>query len=44
MNYDELISDLKKANEKNIAEINFLKGYIRGLEVRITHLESQKNY
>lgn len=39
MDTKEVISKLEKNQEKNIAEINYLRGYVKGLEERIRRLE-----
>lgn len=33
------IEKLKKEQEKNIVELSYLKGYVKGLEERINRLE-----
>ena len=39
MDTKEVVSKLEKNQEKNIAEINYLRGYVKGLEERIRRLE-----
>ena len=39
MDAKEAISKLEKNQEKNIAEISYLRGYVKGLEERIRRLE-----
>lgn len=42
MNVEDRIAFLEKENEKNVALINYLKGYIKGIEERVSRLERSK--
>ena len=39
MDTKEVVLKLEKKQEKNIAEISYLRGYVTGLEERIRRLE-----
>ncbi|WP_263595948.1 hypothetical protein [Streptococcus anginosus] len=39
MDTEERIAILEKENEKNVALINYLQGYIKGIEERVFRLE-----
>ncbi len=44
MNTEERIEFLENENEKNVALINYLKGYIKGIEERVCRLEKTNRY
>lgn len=41
MDTEERITILEKENEKNVALINYLQGYIKGIEERVFRLEKK---